>query len=197
MSDNETNLHEPMAMADPSPGEPENLGALVGEPGTVLDRLKEIRREFQAEHEVALEIPGYRGELLARYVPLPWEVIRNLTMRAERMRRAPDIEVTVAADGLINACVGFVYRDVASGKREPLKFGGEEITGYGPTLARALGIENVETVREITKAVFPDDMALVSHYGMLMDWQAERNDSDEERVQSAATTDEAVHPTSS
>jgi len=167
------------------------------ESGSTLDRLKQIRAEFQADHDTEIEIPGYRGELLGVYKPLPWELIRAMTMRAERNRRAPDIEVTVAADGLANACIGFIYRDPDTGEKSPLKFGGQEIAGYGKPLAAALGIEGVETVREIVKAVFPDDMALVSHYGSFMDWQAERNEEDDERTLDAAAADEAVHPTSS
>jgi hypothetical protein len=169
------------------------------EAGSPLDRLKTIRQEFQAEHEVALELPGYRGELLGRYTPLPWEMIKQIAHRVERMRRAPDIEVTVAADGLLNACIGFYYRD-RDGNRAPLTHNGVEITGYGPTLRDALALVDKngikpESSREIVKAMFPDDMALVAHYGALMDWQAERNEEDEEGVQARASEDDAVGPT--
>jgi hypothetical protein len=174
---------------------------LAAEAGSPLDRIKAIREEFQAEHEVALELPGYRGELLGRYKPLPWEMIKAIAHRVERMRRAPDIEVTVAADGLLNACIGFYYRDT-NGNRSPLTLNGVEITGYNTSLRDALALTDKngikpETAREIVKAMFPDDMALVSHYGALMDWQAERDESDEERVQTTANADDAVHPTSS
>jgi hypothetical protein len=175
-------------------------GMLAPEPNSPLARLREIREEFQADNDVELELPGYRGELLGVYKPLPWEMIRQIALRAERNRRAPDIEVTVAADGLLNACVGFVYRD-QDGTKKPLTYGGQEITGYNTLLRDALTLTDKhgikpETAREIVRAMFPDDMALVSHYGALMDWQAERDESDEERIMAAAEVDDAVHPTS-
>lgn len=170
------------------------------EAGSALDRIKQIREEFQADNEVALDLPGYRGELLARYRPLPWEIIRGIANRVERNRRAPDIEVTVASDGLLNACFGFYFRG-DDGERVALKYNGEEITGYNSRLVAALDLTDrngikPETPREIVKSMFPDDMALVSHYGSFMDWQAERDEEDEERVQGAASSDDAVHPTS-
>jgi hypothetical protein len=163
------------------------------EKGSVVSRLRELRENFATDVTVDLEVPGYRGELVARYGALPWDVIRNLALRGERGKRNPDIAPTLAADGLANAVVGFFTRE-GDGEKQPLTWQGDPVTDFGPALRSVLGIE-AETVRETVKAVFPDEFALVSHYAELMEWQSERDDGDEGLAEAAAS-DDAVHPTS-
>lgn len=163
------------------------------EAGSVVSRLRELRESFSNDAHVDLDVPGYRGELVARYVPLAWDVIRGLAIRGERGKRNPDVGPTLAADGLANAVDGFFFRE--GDDLVPVTWQGDPVTQYGNALAAVLGIEGTESVRETVKAVFPDEFALVSHYGELMEWQAERDDGDE-RVIEAAQADDAVHPTS-
>jgi hypothetical protein len=167
--------------------------ALKAEAGSAISRLRELRQSFTDDVHVDLEVPGYRGELVARYGPLPWDVIRSLAIRGERGRRNPDVGPTLAADGLANAVEGFFFRE--NDGLTPVTWQGDAVTAYGDALASVLGIEGTQTVRETVKAVFPDEFALVSHYGELMEWQAERDDGDEP-VALAAKADDAVHPTS-
>lgn len=169
------------------------------ESGSVIARLRELREEHTLATTKKLELPGYRGELIAEYEPLPWDIVRQLAMRGERGKRNPQIAPIVAADGLANAVQGFLYRDPESGKETPVTLHGEPIERYDRALAQALGIDVTAetTTREIVRSVFPDDFALVAHYGALMDWQAERSDDEEAEVVRAAKVDDAVHPTSS
>ena len=166
----------------------------VAEPNSVVARLRELRESFVNDITVDLEVPGYRGELVARYAPLPWEMIRNFAMRGERGKRNPNIGPPIAADGLANAVVGFFFREEE--KLVPVTWQGDPVEKYGEALASVLGITGVETVRETVKAVFPDEFSLVAHYGEFMEWQAERDDGDES-VRDIAKTDDAVNPTSS
>lgn len=163
------------------------------EPNSVMSRLRELRENFTQDITVDLEVPGYRGELVARYAPLPWEMIRNFAMRGERGKRNPNIGPTIAADGLANAVVGFFFRE--DEKLVPVTWQNEPVEKYGDALAKVLGIEGTETVRETVKAVFPDEFSLVAHYGEFMEWQAERDDGDEE-LREMARNDPAVNPTS-
>jgi hypothetical protein len=178
-------------------GTPETVEQV--EAGSVISRLRELRKEHTEATTRKIELPGYQGELIAEYAPLPWDVVRGLAMRGERGKRNPQIAPIIAADGLANAIQGFFYRDPETGKETPLSLHGEPIESYGKALAQALGIDlgPDASVREIVRAVFPDEFALVAHYGALMDWQAERSDDDEERLVLAAKGDEFVHPTSS
>jgi hypothetical protein len=165
----------------------------TAEQGSVLDRLRTIRTEFQAETTHDIDVPGYRGRLVARYAPLPWEIVRGLANKAEKGKRNAHIAVVVASDGLANAIVGFFFRD-DDGKLAPVTLHGEPVTQYGDALAQALGIIGAETPREIVKAVFPDEYALVAHYGAFSEWQAERDEEDEDGIGAVAKADDAVHP---
>jgi|SRR5215207_3594762 len=170
--------------------------ATDAEVGSVLSRLRELKQEQTEATTKKLELPGFRGELLAEYAPLPWDIVRQLAMRGERGKRNPQIAPIVAADGLANAVQGFIYRDNTTGEETPVSIHGEPIERYDKALAQALGIEG-ETTREIVRAVFPDDFALVAHYGAFMEWQAERSDEDEADLIRAAKGDESIYPTSS
>lgn len=169
------------------------------EAGSVLSRLRELRKEHTEATTKKLELPGYRGELVAEYVPLPWEVVRQLAMRGERGKRNPQIAPIVAADGLANAVQGFIYRDPETGDEMPLTLHGVPVERFDRSLAIALDIPVTQetTNREIVRRVFPDDFALVAHYGAFMEWQAERSDEDEADLVRAAKGDDAVYPTSS
>lgn len=193
MSQESEYLHDMSAEAD-EPIEGDEVEA-----GSVISRLRELRQEHTSATTKKLELPGYKGELLAEYAPLPWEVVRALAMRGERGKRNPQIAPIVAADGLSNAIQGFLYRDPETGEEEPITLHGEPIEQYGKALAQALGIELAPdtSTREIVRAVFPDEFALVAHYGAFMEWQAERSDDDEAELIRQAKGDEFVHPTSS
>lgn len=163
------------------------------EVGSVIERLREMRASFSDDAHVDIEVPGYRGELVARYGPLPWEVVRNIAIRGERGKRNPDIGPLLAADGLANAIIGFYIRE--GDELKPLTWNGLPVDSYGESLRLVLGLTDAQTVRETVRSVFPDEFSLVSHYGTLMEWQAERDDADEGLI-AAARVDDAVHPTS-
>jgi hypothetical protein len=164
------------------------------EPGSVMSRLRTLRENFQTEQTIDLDVPGYRGELVARYGPLPWEVIRQLAIRGERGKRDPNNGPMVAADGLANAILGFFYRN-DSGVLAPVTKNGDPVTAYDAGLMSVLGIEGTQTTRERVKSVFPDEYALVSHYAALMEWQESRDDGEDEALIAEARSDEAVGPT--
>lgn len=167
---------------------------ITAEPGSVVSRLRELRQSFGDSATVDLEVPGYRGELVARYGPLAWDVIRNLALRGERGRRNPEMGPILAADGLANAIVGFFTRE-DDGTLKPLTWNGAPVTAFGEDLRSVLGID-AQTVRETVREVFPDELALVAHYGELMEWQSERDDGEDEALIEAAKVDANVHPTS-
>lgn len=171
---------------------------LVAEPNSVVSRLRELRESFGSDDTIDLPVPGYRGELIARYAPLAWEVVRAIALRGERSKRDPNIGPTLAADGLANAIVGFFFRDTIDPDADltAVTWQGDPVTAYDPALASVLGLKDAETTREIVKATFPDEFALVAHYGTFMEWQAERDDADADLIE-AAKVDTGIHPTSS
>jgi hypothetical protein len=163
------------------------------EPNSIVARLRELRAEFQADVSVDLPVPGYRGELVARYAPLPWNIIRALAIRGDKGRRNPENAPMIAADALANACIGMYYRGVG-GELEPVLHQGDPVR-YDKGLAYVLNLEG-ETTREIVRAVFPDTTSLVAHYGALMEWQSEREDEDAEgdALRAAAESDDSIRP---
>lgn len=169
--------------------------APTAEPGSVMSRLRTLREEFSTgPQHIDLDIPGYKGALVARYGPLPWEVVRTLAIRGEKGKRDPQNGPIISADSLANAVQGFYFRE-DDGTLVPVTYNGTPVIAFDKALMAVLGIEGTQTARERVKAVFPDEFALVSHNARLMEWQESRDDGDDELAAEVAA-DDRVGPTS-
>lgn len=161
-------------------------------PGSPLARLREIRESFKGERHIDLDVPGYQGILVARYQPVLWETLKKIGKRAEKSKANPEFEVLAAADTLAHACIGMYCRE-EDGSLTEVTFEGEPCR-YDHGLASHLGFDEPSlTVRQIVRATFPDSLALVAHYGDVMEWQA---GVEQEADAALEEDDEVFRPTS-
>jgi hypothetical protein len=150
-----------------------------------LDRLKERRRRAREEREpLDLDIPGYGGELVARYRVLSFEEMEKLQDRGGKMARAADIEVElkITMDTIAAACVGIFLRE--DGKLRPLnevdaKFGDEPVR-YDERLAEAVGVDSEGKVRILIRRMFPTELSIIGHLQRVSNWMSGVNDADDE-----------------
>jgi hypothetical protein len=133
------------------------------DPGSLRDRLRAAKAEQQANTYHELAIPGFSGQLVARYRVVDWSERRNIGLSV----KGPSIaarELEAAADILIASCVGvFAHVD---GQVAEL---GQKM---GMSLAHFLGEEAAETDRQGVFLIFPSELALMSHVEKLSELQS-------------------------
>lgn len=134
---------------------------MTGPDGSVLGRLRERRAELAADHRLDLAIPGYGGELVARYRPLTAEEQRHLAAKVDRADHASEakaaaVQMMVAVDTIVAACDEILV--MQDGGLVPLAAiaGAEGPVRFDEQLAEALGID-ADTAREVVCGLFPRD----------------------------------------
>jgi hypothetical protein len=119
--------------------------------GSVIANLRRRAAELQVDDHVDLEVPGYDGQLVARYRALGMGQVRKMIERAER-QGAESWDAYGAADGL---AVGLIE---LFGRREDGSLGPiftDQPARYDSDLADALGLTVPErTARAVILEVF-------------------------------------------
>ena len=122
--------------------------------GSLQDRLRAAKVvQTAGTHELA--IPGYGGQLVARYRTLEWRERRRIGLAVKGLD-IPGRELDAAADILLTSCEGVDAH--VDGQVIPLGHRlGVELAGY-------LG-EDVEgvTPRQALFLIFPSELALMGH----------------------------------
>ena len=134
--------------------------------GSVLGRLRARRDDLAADHRLDLDIPGYDGDLVARYRPLTAGEQTRLAGKVERAERIAgnenqegEAQLRTAMDTIIAACVEILARQ--DGQLVPLAaiIGSNVPVRYDEQLAEALGITDAGSARAVLRGVFPRDKA--------------------------------------
>jgi hypothetical protein len=123
--------------------------------GTLGERLLAARSRKQAAHDVVMEIPGYEGQLFARYRPLDFREGRKIGQRHERLSDEIEKELRVAADTLVAACTGCEAR--IDGETH-------ELPPLGLKLAQEIGLEGPENDTQAVLVVFPSELAVIKQF---------------------------------
>jgi hypothetical protein len=120
----------------------EPLEAATGQPESLMDRLRGKLAQAREETTVDLDIPGYDGELVARYRGLdPVKEGEKIARRVERQFKSEAQRgVYTLVDALVTACEGIFVRNV-DGELEPLDPDGLGPCCYDERLAEFLGID--------------------------------------------------------
>lgn len=145
-----------------------------GGPG-LLGRLKQRRNEIRNREgkHLTLDIPGYGGELVARYRGLDWETLKRLGEKGEKIKHFKK-ELIVFADTMAMACIGLYARPNGTGKLVPLG----RVLGIEPeemTFAdhKALGEHfgfTASSARDAVFGVFNDEINLTMHHNDWGEW---------------------------
>lgn len=153
-----------------------------GKGDSLLDELRARRKSFfEGRDYVELPIPGYGGQMVARYRRIEWEVVNELVNRAQA-DASPRADLEAAADLLVRACEGIMVREEGSDGLVPLnrrvaEFGDEPVR-YDIRLAETFKLDPLKIggesprARLIIQEVIPDDFALMAHQAKFVEWLA-------------------------
>lgn len=119
------------------------------------ERLLEARSKKQAAHEEVFEVPGYDGQLFARYRPLDFRRAREIGQHHERLRDEIEKELRVAAETLATACLGCEAR---------IEGQTHQLPPLGVELCNEIGLEGTENPIQAVLAIFPSEMAVVRQF---------------------------------
>jgi hypothetical protein len=153
--------------------------------GSPLERLRALRKEKHEETTQVFPLPGYNGELGARYRVMPWEKTTSIQQRAlKQLGKDPRADIHMFMDELIQSCVEIVMPG-EDGEWEPL-YPDRTIRYGSPELAEGLGIQGAETAREILRGVFSNvdearaDYLINAHHTEVTNWMRGAPDDEED-----------------
>jgi hypothetical protein len=146
--------------------------------GSMMDRLREQHRKLAEQHTTELEIPGYSGELVARYRILDVQnELKKITLRVNReFKDMAEQALYSTIDALILACEGLFYYD--GSKLRPLSesFGpSTPPVKYDHRLVEFLALELGEeaSARDVVFAAFGgNEPAIITHGQILSRWMS-------------------------
>lgn len=133
-----------------------------------LVRLRNRRKKLAERHTKDFTIPGYNGELVVRYHYVEWAEMRKIAEKVEKSR-APLAELYAQCDGLAKACDEIFYN--SNDRLVPFSEVAEVDVPvrYDAHLAAAFEIE-VQSVRQVIRELFNNDLAVTSHYNDVLEW---------------------------
>lgn len=153
---------------------------LQEEPKSVLEGIRRQREAMLAENYVDINIPGYQGLLVCRYVSVDFTVTADISVRVAKPVKKQDERSLAYLNGLIDSiaahCDEFYAREKPNDDPVPLAkvLGLEEGTKvrYGARLLEAVGQDVPEQIspRLVVKMVFPRNEAIVAHAQALDAW---------------------------
>ncbi len=123
-------------------------------------RLLAARDRKQAVHEEVREIPGYDGQLWARYRPVEYRRAFAIVAEHEKLTDGAEKLLRTSADTLVAACTGCEARiDEETHPLPPL----------GLELCKEIGLEGGDNDRQAVLAIFPSEFAVVQQAGEVQD----------------------------
>lgn len=140
-------------------------------PASILDALRERRREQVADRYFDLDVPGYRGQLVLRCRPIRGQVFTRLRERMERSR-SPERDFNLNADTLIAACSEVLARARVEDPLLVLATDGEPIK-LGKQLGQLLDVPSTsarDVVREVFHGAPSPELAVGAAAGRYMSW---------------------------
>jgi hypothetical protein len=174
----------PTEPVDESPAPEVDAGALDGA-GSILDRVKQHRKELLDDTTITFLVPGYHGDLAVRYRAIPSEevekVVKNIGQKAK-----PNL--VVACDFLIRCCEAMLIRredagDAATMSERFEQLGGSDPVRLGRRIAEVMGYD-ANTSQEAVLGLFSPnrnrDLAVGEHALSLINWmQGKEGEIDE------------------
>lgn len=157
----------PSLLAHEDPQE-DPVDETAGSALSIMDQVREQREELkEEEHHLDLDIPGYNGLLVARYIPVRFQVIEKLAKAAQKDRSGVSKNVLASTDTLIEACQEIFLR--VDGELQPIPTGSGVPVTFEKRLAEALGFE-ATTAREVVAGVFANEFGVIDHNVRYSKW---------------------------
>lgn len=143
-----------------------------------IEQLRERRKELAKGRHIDLPVPGYRGMLICRFVPVEWKQIKAINTRASQ-DQAAEAELFQQIDTLVRATERMFFKTENGALVDLGDMDGEVPEGETPPavawdreLAAILGIDldDRDTTREVMRKVFDNDVAIAGLYSRLGIW---------------------------
>lgn len=156
---------------------------------SIMDRLKDRREAIGSQKDITMDIPGYEGELVAKFKRMRWEALAEIAERAEQghsKRKA----LNGHADVIATACEELLIRRTLPGGEESLTpmhelfsddFGDTPVR-FDPRLAEwlAINIDGTPTARKVVFGVFNNDLAVTAMHNDLGAWMQSSKSEEEQ-----------------
>jgi hypothetical protein len=129
---------------------------------SLRERVQARREALQAQQSITLDVPGYNGELRARYRLIDFREARRINERIDTLRDLDSAtrELYIAADTLVIACEAVLDAE------------GHEFDPWSPELAHSLGFPDPQTARQAVFAVIFRDHWVIQHAIEFETWVA-------------------------
>lgn len=144
--------------------------------GSVVDMLRRRRQALASETTTDLDIPGYGGELFARYHLIDGKQLNAIATKVQKTEREASARALFASiDVLIAACDGLYIRDHGVEKGVHEVMGEDTPVRYDQRLAEFLQYEGAlganPTARGVVLGLFGNnELAILTHSGNLQRW---------------------------
>lgn len=157
-------------MSEHQQGAVEAALAVSNRPDTLSlrDQLRAARERSERRSTRDFEIPGFEGRLWGTFRVLEeYARVREIGRRVEKITDETDQELAVAADIIVESCVG-VYVKLPDGEKQPLE------QRLGASLAQYLFEPEtpLTTDRQGIYMLFPSTLSVAVFYGELSQWFA-------------------------
>lgn len=169
-----------------SPGEPQAEG---GGGSSVLDRLRAFRSEMEQDKSIDLDVPGYRGTLVARMRPLTLSESESVRRRVQKMgdpQKSYTAEMKISAAIIEAACLEVFAR--YEDELHPLANGGDPVR-FDERLAEMLNLPPARGEWAVMNilAVEKNPQYLRDFAESYNEWLTSENEEMEESVQGEST----------
>lgn len=148
---------------------------------SVLETLKKRREVISADRRLDLDIPGYNGDIVARYKPVPWDRLKKIAEKAEASSSHRK-ELNAQADTIAMACDTLLVRIeeelIPLHEAYPDVFG-DRPAKYDDRLGKLLGFD-ADTGRQAVLRLFRNDLAVTAHQTEIGTWQQSSRVEDDE-----------------
>lgn len=127
---------------------------------SLRDRVQARREALQEQQTITLDLPGYGGDLRARYRLIDWRQARRINERVSELRDIDSAtrDLYLAADTLVAAC------------ETVIDAGGHEFGPWSADLAHSLGFPDPQTSRQAVFAILLREHWVMAHALDLEAW---------------------------
>lgn len=173
---------------DPRETMDEDPPSSAGEGRVLLEEVRKRRRELESEREpMELDIPGYEGLVVAKYQPVPFEELKKIADKVEKLQRKknPRAELFGMMDTLIWANVSLHIRD-RNGALQNLDPDDPSVVTYGSLERLQPLLELPFEPKSARQAVFllfvKNELAIAQHHNEYTTWLGDASKDDQETL---------------
>lgn len=150
-------------LAEDQGGSPDDARA------TLLNSLRASREELKADHYLDLDLPGYKGQLVARFRPFPLEKQERKMAEFQKASGKQPILLKAACDTLIDACEQLMLRSEEGSEPFPIDAEAMPLIAFDTRAAELFGF-SANSARQVVIGLFPTEQAILAMNVRVSQW---------------------------